>query len=45
MRYDAKLSNIIQTAVTLNQVGDNVMSTLEAIEKRLRKGGVAPRSG
>ncbi len=41
MRYDAKLSNIIQTAVMLNQVGDNVMSTLEAIEKRLRKGGVA----
>lgn len=41
MRYDAKLNNIIQTAVMLNQVGDNVMSTLEAIEKRLRKGGVA----
>jgi hypothetical protein len=41
MRYDAKLNHIIQTAVMLNQVGDNVMSTLEAIEKRLRKGGVA----
>lgn len=41
MRYDAKLNDIIQTAVMLNQVGDNVMSTLEAIEKRLRKGGVA----
>lgn len=41
MRYDAKLNSIIQTAVMLNQVGDNVMSTLEAIEKRLRKGGVA----
>ena len=41
MRYDGKLNEIIQTAVMLNQVGDNVMSTLEAIEKRLRKGGVA----
>jgi hypothetical protein len=41
MRHDAKLNEIIQTAVMLNQVGDNVMSTLEAIEKRLRKGGVA----
>ena len=40
MRYDAKLNNIVQTAVMLNQVGDNVMSTLEGIEKRLRKGGV-----
>jgi hypothetical protein len=41
MRYDVKLNDIIQTAVMLNQVGDNVMSTLEAIEKRLRKGAVA----
>ncbi len=41
MRYDGKLNEIIQTAVMLNQVGDNVMSTMEAIEKRLRKGGVA----
>jgi len=41
MRYDGKLNEIVQTAVMLNQVGDNVMSTMEAIEKRLRKGGVA----
>ncbi len=40
MRYDTKLNDIVQTAVMLNQVGDNVMSTLEGIEKRLRKGGV-----
>lgn len=41
MRYDGKLNDIVQTAVMLNQVGDNVMSTMEAIEKRLRKGGVS----
>jgi hypothetical protein len=41
MRYDAKLKDIIQTSVMLNQVGDNVMSMLDAIEKRLRKGGVS----
>ena len=41
MRYDGKLNEIVQTAVMLNQVGDNVMSTMEAIEKRLRKGGVS----
>lgn len=41
MRYDGKLNDIVQTAVMLNQVGDNVMSSMEAIEKRLRKGGVA----
>lgn len=41
MRYDGKLNDIVQTAVMLNQLGDNVMSTMEAIEKRLRKGGVA----
>ena len=41
MRYDGKLNQIVQTAVMLNQTGDNVMSSVEAIEKRLRKGGVA----
>lgn len=41
MRLDSKLGEIVQTAVELNQVGDNVMAVLDAIEKRLRKGGVA----
>jgi len=40
VRYDATLTEIVQAAVSLNQVGDHVMSTLEAIERRLRKGGV-----
>jgi len=40
MRLDSKLSEIVQTAVELNQVGDSVMTVLDAIEKRLRKGGV-----
>ncbi len=40
MRFDTKLGEIVQTAVTLNQVGDDVMTALDAIEKRLRKGGV-----